>query len=503
MASKRISSVFNSFLRSSRAPFPFLSTPLLRPYPRLPRTLQPGQIVRRYAHQIPKPGRPSPPAGQEAKDDSQAKTRKQLEPHYELTFTCVPCGSRSSHTISKQGYHKGSVLITCPSCRNRHIISDHLNIFGDRQLTIEDIMRERGQLVKRGTLGVDGDIEFWEDGTQTPRGSGNAGTGQTGEAASLETSTEAEDATKAREARDPSTSAATPSAATTPNSTLSPGGARPRLSDGHGPVDTPSTKRQFHQSSASRRWSNYVRADELDDLRSSLRGETPPPPPRNSFRRVSGGKDPRVFVNHDRKDSNGPSGFTIVKVPGHSDTGKHYNLRHPGARKHLRVAYSRDGVLHQIEDDPLAMRESSAAEESPAEDKPVAIDELTRNSPSKPVRRDPKKVSTRSMLAWAPGASEAVRVQLDAEGNIIWQENAAIRRVERPPGSVPLFRKIPMYTNDEGKSEVVRSQQVPGEKYERITRGFESARQLPPQKVQFAESDMLESEVKKDSDSLM
>ncbi|KAI0146538.1 DNL zinc finger-domain-containing protein [Pestalotiopsis sp. NC0098] len=482
MASKRISSVFNSLLRSSRAPSPFLSTPLLRPYPRLPRTLQPGQVVRRYAHQIPKPGQPSPPAGQEAKDDSQAKTRKQLEPHYELTFTCVPCGSRSSHTISKQGYHKGSVLITCPSCRNRHIISDHLNIFGDRQLTIEDIMRERGQLVKRGTLGVDGDIEFWEDGTQTPRGSGNAGTGQTGEAASPETSTEAEDATKAREARDPSTSAATPSAPTTPNSSLSPGGARPQLSDGHGPVDTPSTKRQFHQSSASRRWFNGVRDDELDDLRSSLRGESPPP--RNSF-------------------SNGPAGFTIVKEPGRSDTDLHYNLRHPGARKHLRVAYSRDGVLHRLEEDPLAMRESSAAKESPAEDKPVAIDELTRDSPSKPVRKDPKKVSTRSVLAWAPGASEAVRVQLDAEGNIIWQENAAIRRVERPPGSVPLFRKIPMYTNDEGKSEVVRSQQVPGEKYERITRGFESARQLPPQKVQFAESDMLESEVKKDSDSPM
>ncbi|KAI4594571.1 hypothetical protein KJ359_007659 [Pestalotiopsis sp. 9143b] len=487
MASKRISSVFNGLLRTSRTPSPFLSTPLLRPYPRLPRTLQPGQIVRRYAHQIPKPGQPSPPAGQADKDDSQAKTRKQLEPHYELTFTCVPCGSRSSHTVSKQGYHKGSVLITCPSCRNRHIISDHLNIFGDRQLTIEDIMRERGQLVKRGTLGVDGDIEFWEDGTQTARGSGNAGPGQTGEAASSETSTEAEDATKAREARDPSTSAATPSAATTPNSSLSPGGARPRLSDGHGPVDTPSTKRQFHQSSTPRSRANFVRDDELDDLRSSLRGESGPI--RKPFR--------RVFVGPDRKDSKGPAGLTITREPGHSDTTKHYNLRHPGARKHMRVAYGQDGVIHRIEEDPFAVHESSATEDSPAKDKPVAIDA------SKPVRRDPKKISTRPVLAWAPGAAEAVRVQLDAEGNIIWQENAAIRRVERPPGSVPLFRKIPMHTNDEGRSEVMRSQQVPGEKYERITRGVESARQLTPQKVEFAESDMLESEVKKDSDPLM
>lgn len=30
-------------------------------------------------------------------------------------------------------------------------------------------MKERGQLVKRGTLGEDGDIEFWEDGTTTVR----------------------------------------------------------------------------------------------------------------------------------------------------------------------------------------------------------------------------------------------------------------------------------------------------------------------------------------------
>ncbi len=30
-------------------------------------------------------------------------------------------------------------------------------------------MREKGDLVKKGTLGVDGDVEFWEDGTTTPR----------------------------------------------------------------------------------------------------------------------------------------------------------------------------------------------------------------------------------------------------------------------------------------------------------------------------------------------
>lgn len=116
----------------------------------------------RLAHSVPRP----PAANAKGK----AKTNTPKQPTYELTFTCVPCGARSAHNVSKQGYHHGSVLITCPSCRNRHVISDHLNIFGNRSLTVEDLMRERGRLVKRGTLGEDGDIEFWEDGSTTNRG---------------------------------------------------------------------------------------------------------------------------------------------------------------------------------------------------------------------------------------------------------------------------------------------------------------------------------------------
>jgi len=30
-------------------------------------------------------------------------------------------------------------------------------------------MRERGQIVKKGTLSEDGDVEFWEDGSTTQR----------------------------------------------------------------------------------------------------------------------------------------------------------------------------------------------------------------------------------------------------------------------------------------------------------------------------------------------
>ncbi|MCJ1450854.1 hypothetical protein MMC28_001188 [Mycoblastus sanguinarius] len=102
---------------------------------------------------------------------SRADAQKPPEkpPAYELTFTCKPCGHRSTHTVSKQGYHKGTVLITCPDCKNRHVISDHLKIFADQSFTIEDLMRQKGELVKRGTLGSEGDLEFWEDGSQTER----------------------------------------------------------------------------------------------------------------------------------------------------------------------------------------------------------------------------------------------------------------------------------------------------------------------------------------------
>ena len=98
-------------------------------------------------------------------------------PRYELTFTCRPCSARSSHWITKQGYHKGTVLITCPDCKNRHVISDHLQIFSDESIDVESMMREKGELVRRGRLvqgdgGVvleDGQVEFWEDDDQPQR----------------------------------------------------------------------------------------------------------------------------------------------------------------------------------------------------------------------------------------------------------------------------------------------------------------------------------------------
>lgn len=134
----------------SRPHTSFLPTPLRRP----------TTTALRFSHAIPQPP--------QANNRPAANTN--IAPSYELTFTCIPCGGRSAHNVSKQGYHHGSVLITCPSCRNRHVISDHLGIFTKGgKVTVEDLLREKGRLVKRGTLGEDGDLEFWEDGSTTVR----------------------------------------------------------------------------------------------------------------------------------------------------------------------------------------------------------------------------------------------------------------------------------------------------------------------------------------------
>ena len=104
---------------------------------------QSNRILQTRDHSTTTPSKAAPQitnSNQNAEDTSSSEVRPTLvhpkvespptipQPGYFLYFTCKPCGSGSNHRISKQGYHSGTVLVTCPGCNNRHIISDHLKV---------------------------------------------------------------------------------------------------------------------------------------------------------------------------------------------------------------------------------------------------------------------------------------------------------------------------------------------------------------------------------------
>ncbi|EEQ92563.1 hypothetical protein RJZ56_004670 [Blastomyces dermatitidis] len=174
------SSRTQSFISSRIRPFTASRLPACRPNP--PPLLS-SQFCRynTTSTRPPKPLTDSKPATPE--DAAQNARRRAEERAFQITFTCKPCGHRSSHRISQHGYYKGTVLISCPGCKNRHVISDHLNIFMDKKSTLEDILSEHGQTLLKGKL--DGDMEWWEDGTVRAVASGPASDvqGQTGQTA--------------------------------------------------------------------------------------------------------------------------------------------------------------------------------------------------------------------------------------------------------------------------------------------------------------------------------
>ncbi|KAF5383826.1 hypothetical protein D9615_003838 [Tricholomella constricta] len=107
-------------------------------------------------------------AGTPATTNSHTLPEK-LEPRLSMTFTCTApgCSERSTHEFTKRSYTRGIVLVQCPGCKNRHLIADHLGWFKDstkegKLRTVEDILRDRGETVRRGTIDADGVIEYAE-----------------------------------------------------------------------------------------------------------------------------------------------------------------------------------------------------------------------------------------------------------------------------------------------------------------------------------------------------
>ncbi|KAI0077753.1 zf-DNL-domain-containing protein [Panus rudis PR-1116 ss-1] len=100
------------------------------------------------------------------------ETHKELtfrshEPRLSLTFTCTvtDCFTRSTHEFTRRSYQRGIVIVECPGCKNRHLIADHLGWFKEstedgKLKTVEDLVRAKGEKVRRGKLGEGGVIEY-------------------------------------------------------------------------------------------------------------------------------------------------------------------------------------------------------------------------------------------------------------------------------------------------------------------------------------------------------
>jgi mitochondrial protein import protein ZIM17 len=77
----------------------------------------------------------------------------QLEKKMQMLYTCKVCNTRNSQTISKLAYTKGVVLVRCSGCQNNHLVADNLGWFKDSKTNIEDILREKGEEVRKVQIG--------------------------------------------------------------------------------------------------------------------------------------------------------------------------------------------------------------------------------------------------------------------------------------------------------------------------------------------------------------
>ncbi|RUP48661.1 DNL zinc finger-domain-containing protein [Jimgerdemannia flammicorona] len=77
-----------------------------------------------------------------------------------IAFTCKVCSHRTHHVMSKQAYTTGVVIIQCVECKNRHLIADHLGWFRDGSTTVEDLVKEKGEIVRK-FVADGGDVMEW------------------------------------------------------------------------------------------------------------------------------------------------------------------------------------------------------------------------------------------------------------------------------------------------------------------------------------------------------
>lgn len=65
------------------------------------------------------------------------------------SFVCKKCETRNTKKFSKRSYKEGIVIIRCDGCQNLHLIADNLGWFEDTSVNIEDLMRRKGEEIRK------------------------------------------------------------------------------------------------------------------------------------------------------------------------------------------------------------------------------------------------------------------------------------------------------------------------------------------------------------------
>ncbi|KAF9096705.1 hypothetical protein BGX29_003610 [Mortierella sp. GBA35] len=109
-------------------------------------------------------------------DDIQPQHKNPIPPNTDpkarmlIGFTCTVCNHRSHKTMSKHAYDHGVVIMQCDHCKNRHLIADHLGWFKNRGVTVEDLVKERGETVQKLTRSY----QLVKDGEMAPPSSSSS-----------------------------------------------------------------------------------------------------------------------------------------------------------------------------------------------------------------------------------------------------------------------------------------------------------------------------------------